>query len=122
MKPYFEENGITLYCCDWRDVISEISAVDCIVTDPPYGETSLEWDSAELAWLSAMDRTVARSGSIWSFGSLRYLAMLLNSADMAAWRQSQEIVWEKHNGSGFHADRFKRVHELAVQLYRRDTP
>jgi len=40
---------------------------------------------------------------------------------MAQWRQSQEIVWEKHNGSNFHADRFKRVHELIVQLYKRDT-
>ena len=28
------------------------------------------------------------------------------------------IVWEKHNGSGFHADRFRRVHEHAVHYYR----
>ena len=32
-------------------------------------------------------------------------------------RIAQEIVWEKQNGTGFHADRFKRVHELAVQFY-----
>lgn len=45
------------------------------------------------------------------------------------WTYAQEIVWEKHNGSGFAADRFKRVHELAVQFYRgswevlyKDTP
>ena len=31
-------------------------------------------------------------------------------------------MWEKHNGSGFHADRFKRVHEYAVQFYREGTP
>jgi site-specific DNA-methyltransferase (adenine-specific) len=26
-------------------------------------------------------------------------------------------VWEKHNGSSFHADRFKRVHEHILQFY-----
>ena len=35
---------------------------------------------------------------------------------------AQEIVWEKQNGSSFHADRFKRVHELAVQFYPTETP
>ena len=26
-------------------------SVDCIVTDPPYGETSLDWDVAPEFWL-----------------------------------------------------------------------
>jgi site-specific DNA-methyltransferase (adenine-specific) len=34
------------------------------------------------------------------------------------WTYAQEIVWEKHNGSIFHADRFRRVHEFAVHFYR----
>ncbi len=122
MKAYYEQGPVTIYHGHWMEVVGELPLVDCVITDPPYGETSLDWDSAELGWLSAMDRLLSRNGSIWSFGSLRYLAMLLNCQGMVAWRQSQEIVWEKHNGSGFHADRFKRVHELAVQLYRRDTP
>ena len=29
-------------------------------------------------------------------------------------------MWEKHNGSGFHADRFKRVHENILHWYRGD--
>jgi site-specific DNA-methyltransferase (adenine-specific) len=45
--------------------------------------------------------------------------MFLNQRhDFTGWRFGQDIVWEKHNGSGFHADRFKRVHESAVQWYR----
>jgi site-specific DNA-methyltransferase (adenine-specific) len=36
----------------------------------------------------------------------------------AGWRFAQDIVWEKHNGSSFHADRFRRVHEHAVQFYK----
>ena len=34
------------------------------------------------------------------------------------WRYCQDIVWEKPNGSGFAKDRFKRVHEHAVQFRR----
>src|SRR5207244_1510795 len=33
----------------------------------------------------------------------------------------QDIVWEKHNGSNAFDDRFRRVHELVVQFYRKDT-
>ncbi len=33
-----------------------------------------------------------------------------------------EIVWEKQNGSSFHADASKRVHEPAVQFYPTETP
>jgi site-specific DNA-methyltransferase (adenine-specific) len=35
-----------------------------------------------------------------------------------AWKYAQEIVWEKHNGTNAFADRFRRVHELAVQWYK----
>lgn len=122
MKPYYEHAGITIYHGHWMEFIAGLPLVDCVITDPPYGETSLDWDDADVAWLSAMDRTVKPTGSIWSFGSLKYLSWLLRSNGMTAWRQSQEIIWEKHNGSNFHADRFKRVHELIVQLYKRSTP
>ncbi len=40
--------------------------------------------------------------------------------EFSGWKRSQEIVWEKQNGSSFHADRFKRVHELAAHFYRGD--
>jgi site-specific DNA-methyltransferase (adenine-specific) len=122
IKPYYEHAGITLYRAHWMEVVGSLDLVNLVLADPPYGETSLDWDEAEIAWLSAMDRIVQPTGSVWSFGSLKYLSWLLRANGMAAWRQSQEIVWEKHNGSSFHADRFKRVHELIVQLYKRSTP
>ncbi len=39
----------------------------------------------------------------------------------AGLRIAQEVVWEKQNGTGFPGDRFKRVHELAVQFYPAET-
>jgi site-specific DNA-methyltransferase (adenine-specific) len=39
-------------------------------------------------------------------------------ADFASWKLSQDVIWEKHNGSSFHADRFRRVHEQAAHFYQ----
>lgn len=36
MTPYYEEEGVVLYNCDWRDVSLLIRA-DALLTDPPYG-------------------------------------------------------------------------------------
>ena len=36
MKPYYDRDGITLYCCDNRDI--DFPAADVTITDPPYAE------------------------------------------------------------------------------------
>lgn len=37
MKPYFEQDGITIYHGDCRDVLPTLPKVDLVLTDPPYG-------------------------------------------------------------------------------------
>lgn len=37
MRPYYEENGITIYHADCRDVLPSLPPVDLVLTDPPYG-------------------------------------------------------------------------------------
>lgn len=107
---------------DCREILPtlEPESVDLVLTDPPYGETSLEWDRWQTGWPAHARRVLKRSGSMWVFGSQRMFWD--NRADFDGWKFAQDIIWEKHNGSGFHADRFKRVHEIAVQFYRDDAP
>ena len=114
--------SIQIITGDCRDVLSQFpdEHFDCILTDPPYGETSLEWDRWQTGWPKAARRVLKRTGSIWVFGSMRMF--LDNVGEFTGWRFAQDVVWEKHNGSGFHADRFKRVHECAAQFYRDDAP
>lgn len=117
MKPYFEREGIAIYHGDCRDVLSSIDPVDVVVTDPPYGDTSLDWDVPARDWLGRIALT--SSASVWCFGSLRYWLRSGGAEFLASgFTLAQEIVWEKHNGSSFHADRFRRVHELALHWYR----
>jgi site-specific DNA-methyltransferase (adenine-specific) len=122
-EPYLRDPYVTIYCGDALEVLRELpdSSVDACVTDPPYGVTSLEWDVPVEGWMWEVDRILKPTGSLWIFGSMRSLAPLVADAErgrLGPWRYAQEIVWEKHNGSNFMADRFRRVHELAAQFYR----
>ncbi len=97
----------------------EAESVDLVLTDPPYGETSLEWDRWQTGWPTHARRVLKRTGSMWVFGSQR---MFWNNRDeFAGWKLAQDIVWEKQNGTGLFNDRFRRVHENALQFYRDDS-
>ena len=115
MSIYYTDEHVILYHGDWRELIPDDLTTDLIVADPPYGETSLEWDVWPLGWPSLAAR---HARSMWCFGSMR---MFLNQRDdFASWKLSQDVVWEKHNGPGFATDRFRRVHEIATHWYAGD--
>lgn len=93
-------------------------SVDCALVDPPYGETSLGWDRWVDGWPDMVRRVVKGSGSMWVFGSTRMFFDHVSEFD--GWQLSQDVVWEKHNGTGLFNDRFRRVHENALHFYRSD--
>lgn len=37
MKPYYEQNGITIYCGDAAEIVPSLGTDWALVTDPPYG-------------------------------------------------------------------------------------
>lgn len=114
-EPYYSDESVTLYLGDWREIIPADLEVDLIVTDPPYGETSLDWDHWPVRWPALASR---HASSMWCFGSMRMFVD--HSDEYDDWKLSQDIVWEKHNGSGFQNDRFRRVHEHVTHWYRGD--
>lgn len=113
----YEDEYVTLWHGDARHWLLGYAdpSADAIITDPPYGDTSLVWDKLTDGWV---DRTMAMAPQLWVFGSMRSHFATHAEFVGAGWTYAQEIIWEKHNGSGFHADRFKRVHEIAVHWYR----
>lgn len=107
---------------DCRDLMTAYGPFDLILADPPYGDTSLAWDRRVDGWLPLARSALKPSGSLWVFGSLRSFMATADQFADAGLRYAQEVVWEKQNGTSFHADRFKRVHELVAQFYRTDVP
>jgi site-specific DNA-methyltransferase (adenine-specific) len=113
IHPYYEDKDVVLYHGDAMEILPTLPRAHAIVTDPPYGETSLAWDSWPGGW-----PTVAAgiADQMWCFGSMR---MFFNKAqDFGEWKLAQDIVWEKHNGSNSSSDRFRRIHEIANHFYR----
>lgn len=115
MKPYFTDGTVELYHGDFREVVPQLQySFDLVIADPPYEETAIKWDRWPDYWPAFIADQV---NAMWCFGSMR---MLLNRAPqiLPYWNFSHDIVWEKHNGTGFSTDRFKRVHEFATHWYR----
>src|SRR5208283_1138225 len=37
LKPYYEHNGIAIFCGDCREILPTLPKCDLLLTDPPYG-------------------------------------------------------------------------------------
>lgn len=117
-EPYFDDGQVQLFLGDCREILPALGVTaDLVLADPPYGETSLAWDRWPEGWLQVA-ATVSRS--LWCFGSLRMFLTHAGEFADAGWKLSQDIIWEKHNGSASAADRFKRVHESVAHWYTGD--
>lgn len=115
MKPFYQDHNVTLFNADFREVLPVLGEFDAIITDPPYAETGLTWDVWPDQWPEQLKRLAP---SMWCFGSMRMFKDRF--PDFKSWKMSQDVVWEKHNGSGMSRDRFRRVHEFALHFYQGD--
>jgi site-specific DNA-methyltransferase (adenine-specific) len=117
VTPYYADESVTLWHGDMREVLPSLGVVaDVCVTDPPYGETSLEWDRWPKGWPALVAGALPPATSLWCFGSMR---MFLDQRDeFAGWQFAQDVIWKKPRGGMAHRDRFVREHEYALHWYR----
>ena len=90
----------------------EDQSIDHVITDPPYGTTSIEWDNVvdfNLMW-EQFARIVKPKGNIVIFGSQPFSAQLICSK--LDWFR-YEVIWNKNKcGSpGLAKKRVMKVHE-----------
>ena len=44
MKPYYQDEWVTIYHGDCREILPTLEKVDLVLTDPPYGINKADWD------------------------------------------------------------------------------
>jgi DNA modification methylase len=122
MKPYYEDEHVTIFCADWHDVAAELKGlpIDAVVTDPPYG---IEADRAQAAradikagsshkstWTSKDYGTTAWDTAAPTEEDFRQLLKL--SKQHIFWGgnyftlppQAGWLVWDKETGANTFAD------------------
>ncbi len=97
-NPYYQDDAVVIYHADCRDILPLIpdKSIDLVLTDPPYGITSNEWDKPmPIGDLWAL---------LWKFhtwiftASQPYSSQLIHSAIPEF---KHEWIWVKNRGSNF---------------------
>lgn len=104
MKPYYQDEFVTLYHGDCREILPILPSVDVVITDPPYGVLDESWDNLpgnKLArftaeWLTA---AMCRTEEVISFApSTR------NDIEMICrglFKSFRRLIWDKgSSGTG----------------------
>ncbi len=112
MKPYYEENGITIYHGDCREILPTLPKVDLVLTDPPYGlgesnkraisrgNIARPTDYGDFTW----DESPASKERILLCRSHAENAIIWGGNYFDVPPSSGWLVWDKQNGLSDFAD------------------
>jgi site-specific DNA-methyltransferase (adenine-specific) len=136
MKPYYDEEGITIYCGDSKEVLPEIGSVDLILTDPPYAAAAAtvttgfarakwggNWGDMSLVCMMAdmvLDAKCSAGVSqvYWFCDHLSYAALV--PTFFRRFPLIQNIVWDKDMlGVGAH---YRKQTELIIYARESHAP
>lgn len=102
MKPYYNRNGITIYCGDCLEVMPLLGEFDLVLTDPPYGVLSESWDDMtpqELARFTMRWASIAaeKSENLISFFGEQTRKIIVPILEML-YPEVRQLVWNKQGG------------------------
>lgn len=83
MTPFYKDELVTIYHGDFRRWVPVLD-VAAVVTDPPYEETGLVWDTWPEGWPAWVLAHVPPAASLWCWGSLRLF--LDHVAEFSGWK------------------------------------
>lgn len=96
MKPYYEQDGITIYHGDNGAILRSLSeqSIDAVITDPPYGIKQAGWDQyVPLDWFGECLRLLKASGAAYVFGDSLTLSELQSVWAMRGVKWAGRISW-----------------------------
>jgi site-specific DNA-methyltransferase (adenine-specific) len=110
MTPYYEDDAVTIYHGDCREILPALDGVDLVLTDPPYNEVNrhsaglrtLDRGGADslpvdVDWLARTLPTVA-TGSIYVWCGMEQVSVL-RAGLVAQGMSTRTCVWHKSNPS-----------------------
>lgn len=108
LKPYYQDDLVTIYQGDSSNILPTLPDVDLIVADVPYSfglnsqDNGASWgdlmNAAQVysGWLREFRRlTAASKGAAWVFNSWRSFPVLARGANDAQWPITSLMVWDK---------------------------
>ena len=111
-KPYYQDDAVTIYHADCRDILSELPKVDLVLTDPPYG-VDLTWHRESCNHIETMigvtdkfDLSGYDKVFMWGFP-------YINLATGTGW-----LVWEKHKVQNIDTQMLSPIEMGVTNLWR----
>ncbi len=123
MKPYYEDDYVTLYHGDCLELADVWTGADVLVTDPPYGRDWKQRHIKEVRWLNAQDSdahagiagdkdTGARDGALEAWGEKPWVMFGDLMLPPPTGTKLTSVYWKDSGAAGFRG---------AVAGVRRDT-
>ena len=134
MTPYYEQDGITIYHGDCREIGHDIPTPDLVLTDPPYASAAAtvttgwgkskhggNWGDMSLVGLMAEATMTALrwpTQSLWMADHLAYAALV--PVFFRRYQLVQSVVWDRDVlGMGAH---FRKQTEFGIYARTSDAP
>ena len=134
-EPYYQDEAVTIYHADCRDILPHLPKVDLVLTDPPYGSGGRD-GSVHLNDDSMFGNKMLNDSYIWflqqvakeCFKKSRDDSHCYTFSDWRKWKDAQVafettgwelrslIVWDKGNGMG---EFWRSSYELILFLTKR---
>lgn len=120
--PYYERNGIVLYCGDYREIVPGLAdnSVGALVSDPPYNTTCLAFDKTPVDWHEFWrhaHRLCPPTAPVVLFAAGSFVPKLIQTN---AKNFRYELIWAKSGVTGFLDARRRplRAHENILVFVR----
>ena len=90
MKPYFQDESVTIYHGDCRDILPTLPKVDLVLTDPPY---NIEANTLKYIWEKVALVLPEKRHLIWTFNTCRLQVIGQSLPD--SFTEIRAAVWHK---------------------------
>jgi len=100
MKPYFQDESVTIYLGDCRDILPSLPKVDLVLTDPPYPSQHLEYGSSDISFLTKLECPQLVFWSARDKFPLNYSALHIWDKQIGTATQ-YEMIYERNGGASY---------------------